>query len=438
MISNEGSAKHLLSKFSVVKGISLLIVLLCSCENGIVGTGHTPGETSRGVAQKGPFEIGSNVVVTSRPGPDYLETRVDQLQTLDDLGTFEFTFEPDTVYEIAVTGKHFNEITGELSQDPMTLKSTYYHEENNKSFVSVNILTHLIHSRINHLIVAGQLHPRDAVAQASRELVDEIKTIIFADHLDNYRFSYMTVYDNFADSDTTANAILLFISAAFYQQSVMYDNSRSIVEMLATIAEDLELDGKIDGDEIEEPVQLPEGSQTNGPEIISSLDFAARLLKPDIITENLTRYSIEKTGAAIPVPEIDFLLDNDADGITNNIDSDDDGDGVPDASDNEPYQFQIIPIAQTFSASPGIGIDLGLEFNKPEDSTANPTYLGFVSLPQNGVLSGVYPNLHYTPDQGFTGADNFIYQVNCVPCTAVVNGVYTSPEVTVTINVDAP
>jgi hypothetical protein len=434
MMSNEGSVKQPLSTFSAIMGMCLLMFMLAACENGIEGTGHAP--TNKGVAQKGPFEIGSNVVITTRPGPDYVQTRVDQLQTLDDLGSFEFSFEPDTVYEIAVTGKHFNEITGVVSQDPMTLKSTYFHDENSKSFVSVNILTHLIHSRINHLIASGQLRPRDAVTQASRELIDEIKTVIFADHLDNYNFSNMTVYNNFADSDTSANAILLFISAAFYQQSVMYDNSRTIVEMLTTIAEDLEIDGKIDGDDIHD--SEPNNTTPNGPAFISSLDFAARLLNPDIITDNLIRYSIEKTGAAIAVPEIDFLLDNDADGIANNIDSDDDGDGIPDVSDTQPYQFQIIPLDQTFSTSPGAGIDLDLQFNESEDPIANPIFLGLVGQPQNGTLSGVYPNVHYTPDQGFTGADNFTYQVNCVPCTAVVTGVYTSPLATVTINVGVP
>jgi hypothetical protein len=444
MFSNDGLAKQQSPeqqspKLSVGIGISALILMLAACENGIVGTGFNlePIETKQGVAQKGPFEIGSNVIITSRPGPDYVETRVDQLQTLDDIGTFEFTFEPDTVYEIAVTGKHFNEITGVLSQDPMTLKSTYYHDENSKSFVSVNILTHLIHLRINHLIEVDRMHPRDAVAQASQELIDELKNVIFADHLDNYSFSDMTVYNNYADSDTNANAMLLFVSAAFYQQSAMYANSSSMVEMLTTIAEDLEINGKIDGDE-QDPVPIPESSSSDGPAFMSSLDFAARMLNPDIITANLTRYSIEKTGAAIPVPDINFLLDNDADGKTNNIDTDDDGDGILDVWDNEPYQFDIIPTPQTFSANPGVGVDLDLEFNTPEDPIANPVYLTFVSQPQSGILTGVYPNLRYTPHQGFTGADSFTYEVNCIPCKAVVTGLYTSSGVTVTIDVITP
>ncbi|MCG6970719.1 MAG: hypothetical protein LJE85_13215 [Gammaproteobacteria bacterium] len=440
MFSNEGRAKQQLARYIGLIGLIALLFEITACENGIEGTGDNPGpnKTSQGIVQKGPFEIGSNVVITTRPGPDYVQTRVDQLQTLDDIGTFEFTFEQDTLYEIAVTGKHFNEITGELSQDPMTLKSTYYHDENRKSFVSINILTHLIHSRINHLITVNQLHPRDAVAQASQELIGELKNVIFADHLVDYSFSNMTVYNKFADSDANANAILLFISAAFYQQSELYDNSRSIVEMLDTIVEDLEMDGKIDGDETQDPDQIPETSLSNGPVFISSLDFAARFLNPDVISANLTQYSIEKTGSAIAVPDINFLLDNDADGATNDIDTDDDGDGIPDDLDSEPFHFEISLKPQTFDTSPGISIDLDLEFNTPEDPIANPVFLGIVSQPQNGVLSGVYPALKYIPNQDFTGADSFTYNVNCVPCTAVATSVYTSSSVTVTINVAAP
>ena len=99
------------------------LIIVASCDNGIVGTGAMPDPvpTSEGIAQKGPFEIGSNVTIITRPAPDYVATSTSQVQTLDDIGNFEFTFEPDTLYEITVTGRHFNEITGAISQTPMTL-----------------------------------------------------------------------------------------------------------------------------------------------------------------------------------------------------------------------------------------------------------------------------------------------------------------------------
>jgi len=416
------------------------LIIVTSCDNGIVGTGAMPDPvpTSEGIAQKGPFEIGSNVTIITRPAPDYVATDTAQVQTLDDIGNFEFTFEPDTLYEITVTGRHFNEITGAISQTPMTLKSTYYRGADSKSFVSINILTHLIHSRINYLISHDGLHPRDATAQASQELIEELKDVIFADHLSNYSFSNMTVYNNHADSDPEANAVLLFISAAFYQQSELYNNSRPLAEMLTAIADDLEQDGKIDGDNTPDTTTPPGDPSSNGPIYVSSLDFAARLLNPQAITNNLTTYSIEKTGAAIPVPDISFLLDNDADGITNDIDDDDDGDGITDANDQNPYQFEIIASPQTFTTTQDVAVNLNLQFNQPENPDTNTVYLGIANAPSHGVLSGIYPDLVYTPNAGFTGVDSFSYTVNCITCSAIYSGVYTSDTINVTLNVLAP
>jgi hypothetical protein len=431
-----------LAKISATIGFSVLLSTVASCENGIFGTGakskSSPPQTKQGIAQKGPFEIGSNIKIVSRPGPGYVQTRVDQVQTLDDIGSFEFEFKPDTVYDIAVTGRHFNEITGELSQQPITLKSTYYHDEDSKSFVSINILTHLIHSRINYLITNDGMHPLNATEQASQELINELQSVIFAEHLNDFNFSNMTVYNNQADSDPVANAVLLFISAAFYQQSELYTNSRSMTEMLTTIADDLEKDGRIDGDDAPDTPSTPSDASNNGPVFVSSLDFAARLLNPEAIRNHLTVHSIEKTGQAIPVPDISFLLDTDADGVTNDSDADDDGDGLTDVSDANPYHFEIDAAPQSFTTTQDASVDVDLQFNQPEHPETNPIYLGIDSYPAHGVLSGVYPDLVYVPAAGFSGVDSFTYTVNCITCEAIYTGVYTSDVFAVTINVLAP
>ena len=378
-----------------------LLLVLSACENGIIGSGDQPDPnpkpepTKQGIAQKGPFEIGSNITIVTRPAPDFLPTATDQVQTLDDIGSFEFEFKPDTLYDISVTGRHFSEITGELSADPITLQSTYYHDADSAPFVSVNILTHIIHSRINYLIANQGLHPRDATAQASQELLNDLTSVIFADHLSDYSFSNMSVY-NLTDSDPNANAILLFISAAFYQQSIMFDNSRTLAEMLTTLAADLEKDGKING--INDPDSaLPPGKPPqNGQVYLSSLDAAARRLNPESISDNLSRHSLEKTGVALPVPDINFLLDNDADGVRNDVDSDDDGDGIADSDDANPYQFDIITAPQSFTTEQDTGVSISLEFNVPEDP-ASTLFPGYDNHPAHGVLSGEFPHFTYTP-----------------------------------------
>lgn len=431
-----------LARISAAIWFSVLLSSVASCENGIFGTGAksktAPPQTKQGIAQKGPFEIGSNIKIISRPGPDYVQTRVDQVQTLDDIGSFEFEFKPDTVYDIAVTGRHFNEITGELSQQPITLESTYYQDKDSKSFVSINILTHLIHSRIDYLITNNGMHPRDATEQASQELMNELQSVIFAEHLNDFNFSNMTVYNNLADSDPVANAVLLFISAAFYQQSELYTNSRPMAEMLMTIADDLEEDGRIDGNDASDTLSSPGDGSNNGPVFVSSLDFAARLLNPEAISNHLTVHSIGKTGTAIPVPDISFLLDTDDDGVSNDIDADDDGDGLADIADANPYRFEIVADPQVFATTWDVSVNVDLQFNQPEHPDTNPLFLGIDNFPAHGVLSGVYPDLVYKPDAGFVGVDSFSYTINCITCKAIYSGVYTSGVFTATINVVAP
>ncbi len=63
------------------------------------------------------------------------------------------------------------------------------------------------------------------------------------------------------------------------------------------------------------------------------------------------------------------------------------------------------------------------------DVDGNPlTYIP-MSLPANGSLSGVAPNLVYTPNQNFTGSDSFAFRVN--------DGTVYSPNATVSITVSS-
>ena len=134
------------------------------------------------------------------------------------------------------------------------------------------------------------------------------------------------------------------------------------------------------------------------------------------------------------MPDINFLLDNDADGVRNDVDSDDDGDGIADSDDANPYQFDIITAPQSFTTEQDTGVSISLEFNVPEDP-ASTLFPGYDNHPAHGVLSGEFPHFTYTPNAGFSGVDSFQYKVTCLPCSAVYTGVYTSDTATVTINV---
>lgn len=85
------------------------------------------------------------------------------------------------------------------------------------------------------------------------------------------------------------------------------------------------------------------------------------------------------------------------------------------------------PVAnsQTVSTTSGTAVNITLSGTDVEGSTL--TY-AMVTTPTNGALSGTAPNLIYTPNASFTGADSFTFQVN--------DGGLNSPAATITIQVN--
>jgi len=82
-------------------------------------------------------------------------------------------------------------------------------------------------------------------------------------------------------------------------------------------------------------------------------------------------------------------------------------------------------------------IEVTAEEDKPKSITLSANDAGedtlaytVVSPPSNGKLSGIPPNLTYTPNTGFSGADSFTFKVN--------DGTFDSAEVTVSITVEKP
>jgi len=63
------------------------------------------------------------------------------------------------------------------------------------------------------------------------------------------------------------------------------------------------------------------------------------------------------------------------------------------------------------------------------DAEADPLTYSIVTQPSNGTLSGTAPNVTYTPDSGYTGADSFTFKAN--------DGTVDSNTATVSITVNA-
>lgn len=154
-----------------------LVILSASCGggggDGFDSGGAPPPPTSNArlvsaTAEKGPFVISSSVSVNrldsqARPTASTLTT-----ETEYNLRNFSFSIDPGPV-AISVDGFHFNEITGDLAQGRLTLRAISEVQDTVSQRAHVNVLTHLIHLRVQALVQAGS-SISDAVQTAQTAL----------------------------------------------------------------------------------------------------------------------------------------------------------------------------------------------------------------------------------------------------------------------------
>lgn len=368
----------------------LLLVSACSGGDEIIGTGGKPNDSQevQGVAQKGPFIIGSNVTVNLLTDTGQASTDTIITSTSDDLGNFNFKLDAPGLVHIKVDGYHFNEITGAVSSSQITLNATF--DTRNTSFVIVNVLTHLINNRIQYLVKHGSV-PADAIVQAQTELRIALSSVLLVNSLPD--FTQLSVY-NLDGTNPVANAYLLALSATVYNYAQIQAGgdssliSAKLSETLNTLAADLESDGII-----------------NNTSLISGLASATTSLNPDVIESNLINRSVAVLGTALEVPDINLFIDTDQDGIVNDQDDDDDGDGIPDVSDAEPYTYNNIPATETFTIA--IDTNLAVEYTEIADSAYPMGYQTKLAahFDETRVVSGpaLSPSpainlLHHEPD----------------------------------------
>jgi len=98
-------------------------------------------------------------------------------------------------------------VTGKLSLGTLSLKAIYNVSEAENQVAFVNILTHLINTRVIKLVKENRLSVAEAITQAQQEFVLALQEVFPVE--DPERFSALNVYNN-DDSDLEGNAYLGF------------------------------------------------------------------------------------------------------------------------------------------------------------------------------------------------------------------------------------
>lgn len=194
-----------------------------------------------GIAQKGPFVFGTSVTVTEANKDFNTETYQKAegcVFTNDGRYTFNDVHSNSNCVKIRATGFYRNEVTGRISNNPITLAA----KTCSPAHANVNILTHITIPRIEQLTM-NHIDFAEAKAQAERE--------VFAAFGINTDILYLQPYFTDGRLDKpVAEDLDMFgnseYSAALFAISAMIQGERSENDMMNlanNLAEDLKGDG---------------------------------------------------------------------------------------------------------------------------------------------------------------------------------------------------
>ncbi len=272
--------------------LSLFLLVLAACGGGSDDSGADI--QVQGAAQKGPFVVNSTVLVNllTPLGQATGETLV--TKTVDSLGNFTFTASRPGPVQIVAEGYHYNELTGRISDSPLTLRGVVDVTADNQQTAYVNVLTHLINDRVLVIIAAGNANASEAITQAQQELLTALEEVISPVQIE--KFTRLSVYD-VEGTESEGNAYLLALSATLYQ----YATDRSISNGGSV---DAELTALLNG----LSVDMAENGLLDDAGHIEGLRVASASVDADTVSSNLESQSRVAMGQSLSVPRIDSHL----------------------------------------------------------------------------------------------------------------------------------
>jgi hypothetical protein len=258
--------------FPLIMGFAM-ICLLTSCDEH-----ETTSETYNlsGFAQKGPFAMGSQILISELDESLNPTGRTFTTQTLDNAGSYNIDgveLESGFVM-VRVDGFYFNEVSGELSEAQLSLSAIIDMSQSEQQ--NLNILTHLEHYRLQYLVEQGA-----SFAAAKTQAHEEVMAML---EFTMEEISGSELLDISEQGDDHA----MLLAASIILQG--YRTTAELSELINQIGSDIEEDGTLDN-----------------PELGTALMNHATLLKMEEIRDYIEqRYS--ELGMTKTIPDFEKYL----------------------------------------------------------------------------------------------------------------------------------
>ena len=283
------------------------VLWLAGCGGGGGGDQPTPAPNPQqnlppsasvdvqGTVQKGPFLVGSTVLMNrlDTMGRSTSSTIVSQVE--DSIGSFDFVSNEPGPVQIVASGYYFSELTGQPSGGTLTLRALYQLTNQPNQIAHVNMLTHLINDRALQLISGSGKSFNDAIAQAESELLVAFQRALPVTGVAT--FSGLNLYNTSTTVAPVGSVYLLALSTAFYEYAATKaaefgtTTDAELTLILNSLSTDLAADGDIDK-----------------PGFVDEFIRAVRSLSPTVIADNLRSRSLVDYPHGLGVPDISMFL----------------------------------------------------------------------------------------------------------------------------------
>jgi len=276
---------------------------LCACGEAAGGDSPAPPDAPpivlSGAIEKGPLLVGGSVLVSSLDASGNPTGDVFTTTTSDDRGRFSLELSASELLGLEGEGYYYDEASSSVSADTVTLRALYQVQGAEPQTVYVNPVTHLTYARILALLAEGVAFEA-ARDQAEQELQRALG-IVAPTFTAGASGSQMSLLGG----DSNASAYLLAVSAVLTRAAHDLDPAApgaALQGLLNQLSLDLQQTGAFSQDHSDLIVAALVTLDAEGIE----LGLAARLTA---------------LGSTATAPDLDRILDQDADGVPNAADN---------------------------------------------------------------------------------------------------------------------